>query len=145
MLPLRVLGSKRAGERVAAGDHRRPGSRSPGAPRRATRGRPRSLGRTGARGRSRVGAPSPHQPRRGRRAGRRSRLAERDVRQRRGDPCSDAREPDYVPPDVSAIANATPSPLDQLLDSRTKAKARTAALALFVLAELVVILFLATR
>ena len=55
-----------------------------------------------------------------------------------------AREPDYVPFDVSAIADATPS-LDQLLDSRTKAKARTAALALFVLAELAVILFLATR
>ena len=54
------------------------------------------------------------------------------------------REPDYVPSDVSAIVNATPS-LDQLLDSRTKAKARTAALALFVLTELAVILFLATR
>jgi pSer/pThr/pTyr-binding forkhead associated (FHA) protein len=56
-----------------------------------------------------------------------------------------AREPDYVPSDVSAIADATPSPLDALLDSRAKAKARTAALALFVLTELAVILFLATR
>jgi pSer/pThr/pTyr-binding forkhead associated (FHA) protein len=56
-----------------------------------------------------------------------------------------AREPDYVPSDVSASAHATPSPLDALLDSRTKAKARTAALALFVLTALAVILFLATR
>jgi pSer/pThr/pTyr-binding forkhead associated (FHA) protein len=56
-----------------------------------------------------------------------------------------AREPDYVPSDLSAIAQAKPSPLDPLLDSHTKAKARTAALALFVLTELAVILFLATR
>jgi pSer/pThr/pTyr-binding forkhead associated (FHA) protein len=56
-----------------------------------------------------------------------------------------AREPDYVPSDLSAIAHAKPSPLDALLDSHTKAKARTAALALFVLTELAVILFLATR
>ena len=56
-----------------------------------------------------------------------------------------ARDPDYVPSDVSAILHATPSPLDSLLDSRTKAKARTAALALFVLTALAVILFLATR
>jgi pSer/pThr/pTyr-binding forkhead associated (FHA) protein len=56
-----------------------------------------------------------------------------------------AREPDYVPSNLSAIAHAKPSPLDPLLDSHTKAKARTAALALFVLTELAVILFLATR
>jgi pSer/pThr/pTyr-binding forkhead associated (FHA) protein len=55
------------------------------------------------------------------------------------------REPDYVPPNVRASAHVTPSPLDSLLDSRTKAKARTAALALFVLTALAVILFLATR
>jgi len=56
-----------------------------------------------------------------------------------------ALDPDYVPSDVSATPHATPSPLDSLLDSRTKAKARTAALALFVLTALAVILFLATR
>jgi len=56
-----------------------------------------------------------------------------------------ARDPDYVPSDVSATPHATPSPLDSLLDSRTKPKARTAALALFVLTALAVILFLATR
>jgi len=56
-----------------------------------------------------------------------------------------AREPDYVAPDVGAVVRAPPSPLDPLLDSRTKAKARTAALALFVHAALAVILFLATR
>jgi len=53
------------------------------------------------------------------------------------------REPGYVPSNVRASAHA--SPLDPLLDSRTKAKARTAALALFVLTALAVILFLATR
>lgn len=57
------------------------------------------------------------------------------------------REPDYVPSNVRASARETPprSPLDPLLDSRTKAQARTAALALFVLTALAVILFLATR
>ena len=57
-----------------------------------------------------------------------------------------AREPEYVAEvDVRAAAHEPPSPLDPLLDSRTKAQARTAALALFVLAALAVILFLATR
>jgi pSer/pThr/pTyr-binding forkhead associated (FHA) protein len=57
-----------------------------------------------------------------------------------------AREPDYVASDLDAIAPApAASPLDSLLDSRAKAKARTAALALFVLAALAVLVFLATR
>jgi Inner membrane component of T3SS, cytoplasmic domain len=55
-----------------------------------------------------------------------------------------AHEPDYVSLDVGAVREP-PSPLDPLLDSRTKAKARTAALALFVLAALAVLVFLATR
>jgi pSer/pThr/pTyr-binding forkhead associated (FHA) protein len=56
-----------------------------------------------------------------------------------------AQEPDYILPDVGGIARAAPSPLDPLLDRRTKAQARTAALALFVLAALAIILYLATR
>ncbi|HEY7607259.1 MAG TPA: hypothetical protein VID07_10860, partial [Actinomycetes bacterium] len=51
-------------------------------------------------------------------------------------------------PDLAALGPATPGrvrhELDPLLDSRTKGKARTAPLALFVLVALVVIIYLAT-
>jgi pSer/pThr/pTyr-binding forkhead associated (FHA) protein len=62
-----------------------------------------------------------------------------------------ARAPDYLPAEPSAEPARTPpggaaprDELDSLLDSRTKGKARTAPLALFVLAALVVIVYLAT-
>jgi pSer/pThr/pTyr-binding forkhead associated (FHA) protein len=65
------------------------------------------------------------------------------------------RAPDYLPdqpvadPARTPAGGAAPRPpprheLDSLLDSRTKGKARTAPLALFVLAALVVIVYLAT-
>jgi predicted component of type VI protein secretion system len=54
------------------------------------------------------------------------------------------RKPDYVPADVVRQERA-PHRLDPLLDVRTKAKARTAPIAVFVLVALVVIIFLATR
>jgi pSer/pThr/pTyr-binding forkhead associated (FHA) protein len=65
------------------------------------------------------------------------------------------RTPDYLPDQPVADPARTPAggavsrppprhELDSLLDSRTKGKARTAPLALFVLAALVVIVYLAT-
>ncbi len=61
------------------------------------------------------------------------------------------RPPDYLPPGLGADPDRTPAggttprdELDQLLDARTKGKARTAPLALFVLMALVVIIYLAT-
>jgi pSer/pThr/pTyr-binding forkhead associated (FHA) protein len=61
------------------------------------------------------------------------------------------RAPDYLPDQPVAEPARTPAgggtprhELDSLLDSRTKGKARTAPLALFVLAALVVIVYLAT-
>jgi pSer/pThr/pTyr-binding forkhead associated (FHA) protein len=60
------------------------------------------------------------------------------------------RAPDYLPAGLQADPNHTPAggarhrdALDQLLDAETKAKARTAPLALFVLVALVVIIYLA--
>jgi pSer/pThr/pTyr-binding forkhead associated (FHA) protein len=66
------------------------------------------------------------------------------------------RVPDYLPAGLGAGVSADPEStpasegtparreLDSLLDSRTKGKARTAPLALFVLVALVVIVYLAT-
>jgi pSer/pThr/pTyr-binding forkhead associated (FHA) protein len=61
------------------------------------------------------------------------------------------RAPDYLPAGLDADPQQTPAGgttprdgLDRLLDARTKGKARTAPLALFVLAALVVIIYLAT-
>lgn len=53
------------------------------------------------------------------------------------------QKPDYVPP--AAVREPSGHRLEPLLDVRTKAKARTAPLAVFVLAALVVMLYLATR
>ncbi len=62
-----------------------------------------------------------------------------------------ARAPDYLPTDLGDDPVRTPAgggmpghELDPLLDSRTKGKARTAPLALFVLVALVIIIYLAT-
>lgn len=55
-----------------------------------------------------------------------------------------ARQPDYVSKDV-ASGRDRPHELDPLLDIYTKAKTKTAVLALFVLVVLVVLIFLATR
>ena len=59
--------------------------------------------------------------------------------------------PDPAPPDPAGAGRPSPGPgdrprheLEPLLDSRTKGKARTAPLALFVLVALVVIIYLAT-
>jgi pSer/pThr/pTyr-binding forkhead associated (FHA) protein len=54
------------------------------------------------------------------------------------------RKPDYVPADAARQDKAAHR-LDPLLDVRTKAKARTAPIAVFVLVALVIMLFLATR
>ena len=61
------------------------------------------------------------------------------------------RAPDYLPAGLGADPAHTPAgggtprhELDSLLDARTKGKARTAPLALFVLVALVVIVYLAT-
>jgi nitrite reductase (NADH) large subunit len=61
------------------------------------------------------------------------------------------RAPDYLPAGLDADPQRTPAGgttprdgLDRLLDAQTKGKARTAPLALFVLAALVVIIYLAT-
>lgn len=56
------------------------------------------------------------------------------------------RTPDYIPPQVLApgqVGTASTEELDPLLDIYTKAKARTAPLALFVLVALAVLIFLA--
>jgi pSer/pThr/pTyr-binding forkhead associated (FHA) protein len=60
------------------------------------------------------------------------------------------RAPDYVPAELLDDPSATggksrDGQLDSLLDTRTKAKARTAPLAVFVLVVLVVLIYLATR
>jgi pSer/pThr/pTyr-binding forkhead associated (FHA) protein len=62
-----------------------------------------------------------------------------------------AQAPAYLPADLEVDPAPTPAgggmpghELDPLLDSRTKAKARTAPLALFVLVALVLIIYLAT-
>jgi pSer/pThr/pTyr-binding forkhead associated (FHA) protein len=57
-----------------------------------------------------------------------------------------APDPDPVAPDLVAVGpgGRPRHELDPLLDSRTKGKARTAPLALFVLVALVVIIYLAT-
>jgi pSer/pThr/pTyr-binding forkhead associated (FHA) protein len=60
------------------------------------------------------------------------------------------RAPDYVPAELldgpgMTGRKATDHALDSLLDTRTKGKARTAPLAVFVLVVLVVLIYLATR
>jgi pSer/pThr/pTyr-binding forkhead associated (FHA) protein len=51
-----------------------------------------------------------------------------------------ARRPDYIPKD---LLREQPSPLDRLLDTRTKRKAKHAPIAIFVLVVFVVLIFLA--
>ena len=63
------------------------------------------------------------------------------------DPARDRAAPEPAPPGPPASAGPGGRPrheLDSLLDSRTKGKARTAPLALFVLVALVLIIYLAT-
>ncbi|MFN2467132.1 MAG: FHA domain-containing protein [Gaiellaceae bacterium] len=55
---------------------------------------------------------------------------------------AEPREPGYVPAEVAAQDPVTPE-LDALLDVRTKAKARTAPLAIFVIVVFAVLIFLA--
>lgn len=58
---------------------------------------------------------------------------------------SPPRQPDFIPGAV-AKGGGPPTPeLDRLLDIRTKAKARTAPLAIFILVVFVVLIYLATR
>jgi S-DNA-T family DNA segregation ATPase FtsK/SpoIIIE len=55
-----------------------------------------------------------------------------------------ARRPDYVPPAVEK-GRVESRPIDALFDTRVKGKARVAPIGIFVLAAIVVLIFLATR